>query len=87
VKEVDEEFKRHGYFFKSAAGEACRWQSGVLRTNCMDNLDRTNVVQSLFARRSLLVQLESLVADKEDVLNSPFPEFEKVRRMKDEETV
>ena len=24
----------------------------------MDNLDRTNVVQSLFARRSLLMQLE-----------------------------
>ena len=28
-------------------------QDGVFRTNCMDCLDRTNVVQSLLARRSL----------------------------------
>ncbi|KAA0147266.1 hypothetical protein FNF31_07620 [Cafeteria roenbergensis] len=30
-------------------------QRGVTRTNCMDNLDRTNVVQSLFARRAALL--------------------------------
>lgn len=28
-----------------------------MRTNCMDNLDRTNVVQSLFARRAALAAL------------------------------
>lgn len=31
---------------------------GVVRTNCMDNLDRSNVVQSLFARYSVLRQFE-----------------------------
>lgn len=33
-------------------------QSGVLRTNCMDCLDRTNVVQSATARRALELQLK-----------------------------
>ena len=35
-------------------------QMGVVRTNCMDCLDRTNVVQSMFARRQLHEQLARL---------------------------
>ena len=34
-------------------------QSGVLRTNCMDCLDRTNVVQSACGRRALEIQLKA----------------------------
>lgn len=34
-------------------------QSGVLRTNCMDCLDRTNVVQCAVARRALEAQLKA----------------------------
>lgn len=34
----------------------CR-QSGVIRTNCIDCLDRTNVIQSLFATYVLTCQL------------------------------
>lgn len=33
-------------------------QNGVLRTNCMDCLDRTNVVQSAVAKRALELQLK-----------------------------
>jgi hypothetical protein len=33
-------------------------QTGVFRTNCIDCLDRTNVVQSLFAKRILEQQLQ-----------------------------
>ena len=33
---------------------------GVVRTNCMDNLDRTNVVQSAIAKWSLNKQLHEL---------------------------
>lgn len=33
-------------------------QKGVFRSNCMDCLDRTNVIQSLLARRSLQTQLQ-----------------------------
>lgn len=35
-------------------------QTGVFRTNCMDCLDRTNVVQSMLARRSLQITLTRL---------------------------
>ncbi len=37
-----------------------RLQKGVVRTNCMDCLDRTNVVQSVLAKRALLLQLTDL---------------------------
>jgi hypothetical protein len=55
-------------------------QAGVLRTNCMDNLDRTNVVQSLFARRAALAAVPGALAKARasgcSVLTSPFPGFE-----------
>ncbi|KKY20400.1 hypothetical protein UCDDS831_g04742 [Diplodia seriata] len=38
-------------------GQIVQMQSGVLRTNCMDCLDRTNVVQSACAREALEKQL------------------------------
>ncbi|KAA8894626.1 SacI homology domain-containing protein [Sphaerosporella brunnea] len=41
-------------------------QTGVLRTNCMDCLDRTNVVQSGVARRALESQLASLGIELKD---------------------
>ncbi|KAF7560473.1 hypothetical protein G7046_g3666 [Stylonectria norvegica] len=39
-------------------GHAVKQQAGVLRTNCMDCLDRTNVCQSSFAKHMLEVQLK-----------------------------
>ena len=33
-------------------------QNGIIRTNCMDCLDRTNVVQSACGRRALEMQLK-----------------------------
>lgn len=46
------------YFLVDAAGMVVTNQEGVFRSNCMDCLDRTNVIQSLLARRSLQVQLQ-----------------------------
>ena len=40
-------------------------QDGVVRTNCMDCLDRTNVVQSLFGRYILYKQLQERLGLKE----------------------
>ena len=40
-------------------GEITHQQSGVLRTNCMDCLDRTNVVQSACGRDALEAQLSA----------------------------
>jgi SacI homology domain len=45
------------------AGELTNRQSGILRTNCMDCLDRTNVVQSACGRRALEVQLKDQSID------------------------
>jgi len=40
-----------------ADGEIVQQQKGVVRTNCMDCLDRTNVCQSMFAKYMLEAQL------------------------------
>ena len=45
---------------QDSGGAVFMHQTGVFRTNCMDCLDRTNVVQSLIARRSLESQLRQL---------------------------
>ena len=39
-------------------GLTCRRQSGIFRTNCMDCLDRTNVVQSACGQKALEKQLQ-----------------------------
>ena len=46
------------YFLVDPAGAVLSNQEGVFRSNCMDCLDRTNVIQSLLARRSLQAQLQ-----------------------------
>jgi hypothetical protein len=46
------------YFVMKKDGSVISQQEGVFRTNCMDCLDRTNVVQNLLARVSLQHQLE-----------------------------
>lgn len=50
----------HGYFCAVPSNETTweiiRLQNGVVRTNCMDCLDRTNVVQSMFGRYVLYQQ-------------------------------
>lgn len=44
------------YFHKSG-DNVVKKQTSVIRTNCMDCLDRTNVVQSTFAKYMLIQQL------------------------------
>lgn len=51
------QLKPGDYFDKA---KVVKKQSGVFRTNCMDCLDRTNVVQSVLARNVLLRQLNSV---------------------------
>ncbi|KAG1689918.1 Phosphatidylinositide phosphatase SAC1-B [Nymphon striatum] len=54
------ELEEFGYFQMNQDGSVSNVQTGVLRTNCMDCLDRTNVVQSMLAHRSLEIQLRKL---------------------------
>ncbi|MCI4395385.1 hypothetical protein PGIGA_G00179660 [Pangasianodon gigas] len=57
VAEMQDEF---GYFMLNSDGKVVAEQSGTFRSNCMDCLDRTNVIQSLLARRSLQSQLQRM---------------------------
>ena len=84
LSRVDDIFRQQRFFCKLPSGAVTSWQVGVIRTNCMDNLDRTNVVQSLFARRSLLMQvgkdalLDANVTNNRIVLDTPYKNFEKI---------
>lgn len=49
-----------GYFMLLRDGTLSSLQEGVFRTNCIDCLDRTNVVQSMLAHRSLEAILRKL---------------------------
>ncbi|KAI8370328.1 SacI homology domain-containing protein [Radiomyces spectabilis] len=53
------ELSKISYMWKGNDTVYCR-QQGVFRTNCMDCLDRTNVVQSAFGRSMLQLQLTRL---------------------------
>ena len=56
VKEIENDIKNVGYFEMTMKKgddqlvEVEREQKGTFRTNCMDCLDRTNVVQGVIAR-------------------------------------
>jgi hypothetical protein len=56
IQNIKTDIEKFGYFLTEKK-EAVRSQEGVFRTNCIDNLDRTNVVQSTLAREVLNSQL------------------------------
>ncbi|RWS02429.1 phosphatidylinositide phosphatase SAC1-A-like protein, partial [Dinothrombium tinctorium] len=58
MNRISQEQSEFGYFITSRDGIVLASQEGVFRTNCIDSLDRTNVVQSLIAKRSLEDQLK-----------------------------
>ncbi|KAI7860524.1 SacI homology domain-containing protein [Circinella umbellata] len=51
------DLEKFAHFWEAGTDTVYCKQSGVVRTNCMDCLDRTNVVQSAFARIVLNLQL------------------------------
>ncbi|XP_015043580.2 phosphatidylinositide phosphatase SAC1 isoform X1 [Drosophila pseudoobscura] len=52
--------ERFAFYHSFDDGRLVSTQTGVFRTNCIDCLDRTNVVQSMLARRSLTSVLQKL---------------------------
>lgn len=56
VDRLERSFESQGYFWVSD-GTLLSEQKGVFRVNCIDCLDRTNVIQSTFARHVLEIQL------------------------------
>ncbi|KAJ8275588.1 hypothetical protein COCON_G00073400 [Conger conger] len=53
-----------GYFSYSGDGGVRRSQSGTIRVNCLDCLDRTNSVQAFFALEMLPKQLDDMGLEK-----------------------
>lgn len=51
---------RRYFHLDSRRPEPLQLQKGTVRTNCMDNLDRTNVAQAAFAKWTLNRQLRAL---------------------------
>eukprot|EP00475_Leptophrys_vorax_P010873 TRINITY_DN17435_c0_g1_i1.p1 TRINITY_DN17435_c0_g1~~TRINITY_DN17435_c0_g1_i1.p1 ORF type:complete len:374 (+),score=33.98 TRINITY_DN17435_c0_g1_i1:152-1273(+) len=55
--QIASEIDAQGYFLQAADGTVQKRQTGIVRTNCVDCLDRTNVTQAWFARHVLEAQL------------------------------
>ncbi|KAI9511793.1 SacI homology domain-containing protein [Russula earlei] len=67
VDSLADDLLRDGYFhLDSKVQDPMKWQMGVVRTNCMDNLDRTNVAQAAIARWTLDLQLKAVGILTED---------------------
>ncbi|XP_038154593.1 phosphatidylinositol-3-phosphatase SAC1-B-like [Cyprinodon tularosa] len=75
VSETQEDF---GYFLVDAEGKVQLTQEGVFRSNCMDCLDRTNVIQCLLARRALQSQLQRMGLLHKDQKIEDQADFEKI---------
>ncbi|KAH9487075.1 hypothetical protein JR316_0001141 [Psilocybe cubensis] len=61
IDKLKDDIDREGYFqINNDDSAPKKVQTGTVRTNCMDNLDRTNVVQAAVAKYVLNQQLRSL---------------------------
>ncbi|EGO02783.1 hypothetical protein SERLA73DRAFT_102758 [Serpula lacrymans var. lacrymans S7.3] len=61
IEKLEEDLLKQGYFHTSTKQSSpVQRQLGTVRTNCMDNLDRTNVVQAALAKWTLNHQLKTL---------------------------
>ena len=74
VDELHQDLAQMGYFHINLGGDAStakptHRQTGVIRSNCMDCLDRTNVTQAALAKDALQRQLQSIgvLAHKETI--------------------
>ena len=63
LDQLAEQQDEFSYFLVDSDGKIVTQQEGTFRSNCMDCLDRTNVIQSLLARRSLQAQLQNWEED------------------------
>lgn len=78
---VSKQMENYGYFqieiVKTNVGDSKisskkNSQHGIFRTNCMDNLDRTNVVQSVISRQILLSWLSKLGLQQKSKMMAAF---------------
>ncbi|KAH0696335.1 hypothetical protein KY289_013817 [Solanum tuberosum] len=69
--QIEDFFIKNRYFLLNEKDEKVEVQLGVVRTNCIDCLDRTNVTQSMLGRRMLEFQLRRLgIFDAEETISA-----------------
>ncbi|KAL1199801.1 Phosphoinositide phosphatase SAC8 [Cardamine amara subsp. amara] len=59
-EQIGDDFEKQGYFLVDADENILEEQKGVIRSNCIDCLDRTNVTQNYMAQKSLNIQLQRI---------------------------
>lgn len=75
---LDADQKKYGYYLCDEKGTEVKRQVGAFRINCIDSLDRTNVVQCVIAHRVLDDALAVLgVLNSEYDSAAKFPSFER----------
>ncbi|GMJ03236.1 SAC domain-containing protein 8 [Hibiscus trionum] len=72
--QISEDYEKQGYFLVDKDDKILEEQKGIIRSNCIDCLDRTNVTQSYFAQKSLNIQLQRLGVFASNEYISMFPE-------------
>jgi len=77
---VAKEQEDYSYFLLSPERAVISQQEGIFRTNCVDSLDRTNVVQGLLAKKSLELQLAKLGVFVAGEKIEHYPQFENIYR-------
>lgn len=79
--DISSEITSFGYWFQDGAGTSAQ-QAGVFRVNCVDSLDRTNVVAGGLARKQLEHMLVRLgVLPTHGSLAANFPEVDRAFRV------
>lgn len=80
--QIAEDFEKQGYFLVDKEGNILEEQRGVIRSNCIDCLDRTNVTQSYLARISLDSQLRRIgIFSLDDSVTTFAEEYDKFKIM------
>lgn len=75
-EQISDFLDRNGYFLLNDKAEKMKEQLGVVRSNCIDCLDRTNVTQSMIGRKMMESQLRRLgIFGAEETISS-HPNFD-----------
>ncbi|KAK3119992.1 hypothetical protein QOZ80_9AG0679140 [Eleusine coracana subsp. coracana] len=71
--QLEDYLKKHRYYLLTDKTEKIDQQTGTVRTNCVDCLDRTNVTQSMIGRKLLESQLQrvGVFGPKETISDHP----------------
>ncbi|KAI3515024.1 hypothetical protein L1887_13773 [Cichorium endivia] len=74
--QIEDFLVKNRYYLINDKGEKIEAQVGIVRTNCIDCLDRTNVTQSMIGRKMLELQLQRLGVFDANQNISSYPNFD-----------